>query len=617
MNFNEFIKTARLNFGKASEALPSPLARRERGAPVSAAVLAPITDSRSIFRDDRAYNDHVGRRWDFRENDFLRNMEDVNHAIDVAKKFKKNIENEQRVRRMEQFQHDLVHYSIIPLALPAMRSRSLLRFLPPSLVAVADSLSRLTGLDTLGICYVLLGAVSIATWGRVTIKLDNHWSEAAVDMLLQVSPSGTRKSALVHALRMPFGQYCTKANEGHEDRMRQAQRERQLLGKAGSYLAHKKIADTLSNVVPMHTGEVEKIKATVHEAVAFEEKLLSDCKNTRKPVRLLVDKATPFQLAATLQEQGECQGCITAEGSMLQGKLLRTNEVANLFLRAHTQESYVYENAKKRIDLSHPALPMVNLVQPEVAAKFYSNETLNEIGATARFVPYFYKSENEGGSILRESVFDDYDENCDAKISASMADYSNVVIRLLNTYHSQDKTTPRYQVSVDPEALALIRDFERKIRHDVIPEMPEAAKPCLFKAHGQAVRFAWDIHAWMHEQPDTVPIAAQEMEQGIKLVYATFEHIRYAYDPCGLQACLHAQKILASLNNITERREQDKLLDEGIDSSTIQRRTGLKSEATNNALRLLDKHNYLAVYDDATANLKVVLHPDFFEIKRW
>ena len=74
---------------------------------------------------------------------------------------------------------------------------------------------------------------------------------------------------------------------------------------------------------------------------------------------------------------------------------------------------------------------------------------------------------------------------------------------------------------------------------------------------------------------------------------------------------------MASLNNITDRWEQDKLLDEGIDSSTIQRRTGLKSEPTNNALLLLDEHNYLAVYDDATANLKVVLHPYFFDVNRW
>lgn len=50
----------------------------------------------------------------------------------------------------------------------------------------------------------------------------------------------------------------------------------------------------------------------------------------------------------------------------------------------------------------------------------------------------------------------------------------------------------------------------------------------------------------------------------------------------------------------------------GIDSTTLQQRIGRKSKDVNNALRLLEKHNYLAIYDDATNNLKVVLHPYFY-----
>lgn len=367
----------------------------------------------------------------------------------------------------------------------------------------------------------------------------------------------------------------------------------------------------------MSIDEVAKIKAAVCEAVAFEEKLLRGCESTRAPVSLLVDKATTYQLAITLQEQGECQGCITAEGSMLQSKLFQSGAVADLCLRGHTQEPYVYENAKQRIALAHPSLPMVHIVQPKVATEFYANEVLNAVGATARFVPYFYDSANGDGSILHGRAFDDYDDDGDAQISAATTVYRETIFRLLKTYHTQDKNAEGYQVPVEPAALKSIRDFERYVRTRVIPHMPEAAKACLLKAHGQAVRFAWDIHAWNHEFPHTIPITIEEMEQGIELVRATFEHIRYAYDPCGLQAYLHAQKILASLNNITDRWEQDKLLDEGIDSSTIQRRTGLKSEPTNNALLLLDEHNYLAVYDDATANLKVVLHPYFFDVNRW
>jgi len=95
-----------------------------------------------------------------------------------------------------------------------------------------------------------------------------------------------------------------------------------------------------------------------------------------------------------MQAQGECQGSITAEGSMIKSNLISSSDAVNLFLRGHTQEPFVYENARQPIYLAHPALPMVNLVQPTIASTFYCNENLNEVGVTARFVPFFH-----GGSL--------------------------------------------------------------------------------------------------------------------------------------------------------------------------------------------------------------------------
>ena len=190
--------------------------------------------------------------------------------------------------------------------------------------------------------------------------------------------------------------------------------------------------------------------------------------------------------------------------------------------------------------------------------------------------------------------------------------YNRKISELLQLFHTQNGNAQRFQVGVTPEALQLVKRFEDEIRWDILPEMPEAARPCLLKAHGQAARFAWDIHAWDRDYPHLCPITEAEMQQGIDLVRSSFPHIRYAYDPCGLTAFSTAKKILESLKKITDRWEQDKILDDGIDSTTIQQRIGVKSKEVNNALQLLDSHNYLAVYDDATNNLKVALHSDFF-----
>ena len=80
-----------------------------------------------------------------------------------------------------------------------------------------------------------------------------------------------------------------------------------------------------------------------------------------------------------------------------------------------------YENAKKQIKLTHPALPMINLVQPVVACKLYGNEFLNENGVTARFVPFFHHCTN----------FSRHELNMDDGLTA----YKSKVTSLLQLFH--------------------------------------------------------------------------------------------------------------------------------------------------------------------------------------
>ena len=245
-NYDGLIADAEKNDGKAREVLPVLRESQEhkevqdthRDLPSSR--IDRDTNNPFIHRTNRHYI-----RLDTHKGDLLREIEISNRLIRAGKEHKKNCEEARRLRRMHDLQRALGQYDIKPLKMAATQVPSP-DSLPPVLVPVANSLSRMTGLDALGICYALLGAVSIATWGRVTIKLNSHWSESAVNMLLQVSPSGTRKSALARELRMPFDQYCAKVNEGYEGRMQQARTERRLLDKAATKLAHKKIADALN-----------------------------------------------------------------------------------------------------------------------------------------------------------------------------------------------------------------------------------------------------------------------------------------------------------------------------------------------------------------------------------
>lgn len=245
-NYDGLIADAEKNDGKAREILPVLCKSQEHNVVqgtqcnIPSSRIGIYTNNPLIHRTNRHYIELETYKYDL-----LWKIERSNRLIRAGKEHKKNCEEARRLRRMHDLQRDLGQYDIKPLKMATIQVPSP-DSLPPVLVPVANSLSRITGLDALGICYALLGAVSIATWGRVTIKLNSHWSEAAVNMLLQMSPSGTRKSALARELRMPFDQYCAKVNEGYEGRMQQARTERRLLGKAATKLAHKKIADALN-----------------------------------------------------------------------------------------------------------------------------------------------------------------------------------------------------------------------------------------------------------------------------------------------------------------------------------------------------------------------------------
>lgn len=529
--------------------------------------------------------------------DPLHELERANRCCREAKEYKKNVEESERKHRIRQKQCNLSGIQINPIENIQLDS-----FIPYikqyDIVKTASYLLDITGLDTLGIIYAILAATSIATWGRIVIKLSDTWSEPAVDMIIQVSSAGTKKSSLAKYLRVPFNNFCSQANEMFDERSKNAQEKKRLSIKTSNIRSRKKIEAVVKEGAAMNQeDELTLLQHTIAETAQFNCHLAQSVEVPPR-VQLLVDKGTSFQLAVTLSEQGECQGCITAEGNMITSRMICSLEAANLFLRGHTQEAYVYENAKKQINLAHPALPMINLVQPVVACKLYGNESLNENGVTARLVPYFHQGTN----------YMPYGLNLEKDIVA----YNSKIASLLQLYHTQDKDARRYEVGVTPDALALIKQFEHDIRYNEIPNMPDAAAPCMLKAHGQAVRFAWDIHAWDNEKPHLYPINAEEMQAAITLVRASFPHVKYAYSPCGLVANSVARKILKSLGNITDSWERNKLLADGIDSTTLQQRIGCKSKEVNNALRLLEKHSYLAVYDDATNNLKVVLHPNFF-----
>lgn len=193
--------------------------------------------------------------------------------------------------------------------------------------------------------------------------------------------------------------------------------------------------------------------------------------------------------------------------------------------------------------------------------------------------------------------------------------YEQKIIQMLETYYTQDSNAVRYKVSYTDEASRLVLEFEHEIMQQHISSMPKTAEPCLRKLHGQAARFAWGIHAWNNDTPHASPVTAEEMTQGISICRYSLPHIKYAYDPCGLQAYEDAIKIVEKLFEVNMFTVFDGVSSDHLDSRTIQQRVRLNAERVDNALRLLERHNALRIIDSGTRKNIIVLHPNFYGFK--
>lgn len=89
-----------------------------------------------------------------------------------------------------------------------------------------------------------------------------------------------------------------------------------------------------------------------------------------------------------------------------------------------------------------------------------------------------------------------------------------------------------------------------------------------------------------------------------------YNHALYALDPSGFHAVETARKILNTISTIDPDKRRDYLIN-GIDATTLQQRIGhTKAQDVRNALKLLDRCNELAIFDEGKKNWTVVLRED-------
>ncbi len=482
-------------------------------------------------------------------------------------------------------QEELNNKQMLPLT-PRLPSYSFTTQLPDNFLETAQAIADSTGLAEEGCCLAIAAMISVATWGRLNVQLNSSWIEPCVDQVIEFGPSGTRKSAAIAKLVAPILSYQTKLVREYESKVVKQENRHKVLKKI--ITAHdnsivKRLYDCTPEEVEGLLGECEQFHSSV-EGLA------------RKPLsipNLLLSSTTEFGLMQRLYEQGECQAVVTAEGGML---LDLFSHAGDLVLKTHTQEPHSYKTGRGSYELKKPAMPMCCFPQFEVAKNLYGNNALRNRGGTPRIIPFFHFPSETMVSIRHSYII--------------LQEYNKKILNLLELFFTQDANANRRTLHVEPAALAVIKEFEDEIKA-LIPLDNEFA-PWMRKLHGQAVRFACDIHIWNNDDLRHSRISATEMLQGIELARIAMPHALFAFSPIGLRAYLDAQKIVKSLLRIGLINEQQRIIHEGTTTTAIRQRTGLNPININNALQFIAGKNMLFPYDDGTGIRRVALHPSFF-----
>lgn len=525
----------------------------------------------SNFSFDPAYN--------------LQSMSNFNTYYSEFSKFNNNCQALSRNNILHFSQNEIRNKSMQPLT-PKRQPHNFITQLPDNFLETAQAIADSPELAAEGCCLALAAIVSAATWGRIDVQLDSSWVEPCVDQVIEFGPSGTRKSAGIAKLIEPIMNYQTRLESEHKYKAVKQENRHRVLKKIMT--AHDNSAMKL-----LHSCTPEEVTEILDACEQFHSSVEGLAPKPLVVPSLLLSSTTEFGLMQRLYEQGECQAVVTAEGGML---LDLFSHAGDLVLKTHTKEAHSYRTGRGSYELKKPAMPMCCFPQLEVANKLYGNDSLRNRGGTARIIPFFHFP-SESVMLVRPSV-------------SILQAYNEKILSLLELFFTQDANAKRCTLHVEPAALDEIKKFEAEIRGLTLPD--NEITPWLRKLHGQAVRFACDIHVWNNDDPRHSPISATEMLQGIELARIAMPHAFFAFSPIGLRAYLDAQKIVKSLLRIGLINEQQRIIHEGTTTTAIRQRTGLNPININNALQFIAGKNMLFPYDDGTGIRRVALHPNFF-----
>lgn len=481
--------------------------------------------------------------------------------------------------------------------------------LPCELDKLSVAATQNTSIPPVAASALLLSGISAATYGKIELKVDDDWKEASSIWTLGIAESGAGKTTFCNTMTEPFRHIREESLVNYNSNDKANKEKRKLITSAYQSQKMELLKHAINKGTALCQKDIASVTQEIKELEAREDEWISAFPDKSYSLAM-IDNPTPNMLARSLSRNGGAAYIASAEGEILLRFVEYAKKDLSTFMKAYDQEMCNFQDGKTLLQLIRPFLEMGILAQPVKALKFYTNPILNSTGMCSRTLPF----------IAVKPANDDYNKSSPSRwggIEPSMhiQKYREKIFALHGRYSSSSIAQRSLQVSLDREAYSRLMEFSNCIKETHIPKANENMLLFWGRAVGKAVRLAFAIHAWVNEIPHESMITLSEMEAAIKLLEISMRHANFLLDERGYTAFRNAGKIVQSLFEISSDAES-KIYWDGLDSRTMQIRTGLNKEQANNALAVLDRHNYLIVYDNGSPNLKFVLHPDFYDERR-
>ena len=382
---------------------------------------------------------------------------------------------------------------------------------PPLLYTLANSIAQVFGMEDEAALFALLHFFTIAVHGRVHIQLDNTWSETMESYGVIIRRSGGRKTEFLRQLKLPFIELQSELRkewllEGHDERvfkdMKRIQRHfsTEIQKKYLSFTNYDEIMH--QNIIGGILNNIEK------ELLDMYLQTDKNIHSTQPAPTLFLTEATPKALLIDMFHNGGYIASVNSENTFFKKSFL--DKITSYLLAAHDGE-YIDDRTKTAGSyvIDSPGISMLHMIQPHIASMFYGNSIYSDIGLSQRCIPFFSLEYFEPNVNMQRQMQE-----------LLTFEYAPRIQALVKRYFSQDINAQKFKLQIDKDAYNLIKEYEYNNLSIARENSFSPFESYIRKSHGQAIRYAAAIHAFIHakEAMHEIPLSYDDVFCGISLM---------------------------------------------------------------------------------------------------